>query len=137
MAVLRETGFFSREEIEVNGVRIRPLDVTSRLLFPKWKLTENDRDITVMKIVVEGLKDGNPRRHTFDLLDRYDEASSVHSMARTTGYTATVALRLMSRGLFPETGVIAPEFLGRRRECVEFLLAGLRERGVVYRETMD
>ena len=34
MRALREAGFFSTEEIEVKGVRIRPLDVTSALLFP-------------------------------------------------------------------------------------------------------
>jgi len=35
--VLRETGFFSYEEIDVSGKKIRPIDLTSRLLFPKWK----------------------------------------------------------------------------------------------------
>ncbi len=40
MAVLRETGFFDSQEIEIHGVRIRPLDFTAKLLFPKWKLHE-------------------------------------------------------------------------------------------------
>ncbi len=137
MAVLRETGFFDRDEIEVGGQRIRPLDVTARLLFPKWKLKENDRDVTVMKILVEGVRAGRKMRFTTDLFDRYDAQSGIHSMARTTGYTATTAARLLAGGLYAEKGIIAPEFLGRRPDCVKFLLAGLRERGVVYRETVD
>lgn len=137
MAVLRETGFFSQDEIEVGGVRIRPLDVTAKLLFPKWKMGPADRDVTVMKIVVEGRKDGQDRRYTYDLLDRFDETSGVHSMARTTGYTATVAARMLARGLYADKGVFAPESVGRRPKCVEFLLAGLKERGIVYHETIE
>ncbi|MGD0781492.1 MAG: saccharopine dehydrogenase C-terminal domain-containing protein [Candidatus Aminicenantales bacterium] len=137
MAVLRETGFFSQDEIEVGGVRIRPLDVTAKLLFPKWKMGPGDRDVTVMKIVVEGKKDGRSRRFTYDLLDRFDEAKGVHSMARTTGYTATVAARMLARGLFAEKGVFAPESVGRRPDCVAFLLAGLKERRIVYHETIE
>ena len=137
MAVLRETGFFSQDEIEVGGVRVRPLDVTAKLLFPKWKMGPADRDVTVMKIVVEGKKDGQDRRFTYDLLDRFDEATGVHSMARTTGYTATVAARMLARGLYAEKGVFAPESLGRRPDCVAFLLAGLKERGIIYKETIE
>ena len=33
--VLRESGFFSYDTIEVNGQQIRPVDVTAKLLFPK------------------------------------------------------------------------------------------------------
>jgi lysine 6-dehydrogenase len=137
MAVLRETGFFSQEEIEVGGARVRPLDVTAKLLFPKWKMNPADRDLTVMKIVVEGRKDGRDRRYTFDLLDRFDEKTGVHSMARTTGYTATVAARMLARGIYAEKGLFAPESIGRRPECVEFLLDGLKKRGIVYHETIE
>ena len=35
LKVLRESGFFSYKEIEVNGTMIRPIDMTSKLLFPK------------------------------------------------------------------------------------------------------
>jgi len=137
MAVLRETGFFDQEELEVGGARVRPLDVTARLLFPKWKLEEGEVDLTVMRVVVEGRKDGVKRRYTYDLFDRYDERSGVHSMARTTGYTATVAARMLAGGIFDERGVIVPEWIGKDRAWVDFLLAGLAERGIRYRETIE
>ena len=40
MRVFRETGLFSKEYLEVNGATVRPLDVTSKLLFPLWALTK-------------------------------------------------------------------------------------------------
>ncbi len=136
MKILRETGFFSQEEIDVKGVKIRPVDFTAKLLFPKWKLEDGESDITVMKIMVEGEKDGIRKRYTYDLLDTYDKETKVHSMARTTGYSATMALRMISSGLYNRKGVSAPEFIGRCEECVRFILEGLKERGVVYNETI-
>ncbi len=135
IAVLRESGFFSTDEIEINGTKMRPLDFTAKLLFPMWELAEDDRDLTVMKVIVEGTKNGSPAGYEYDLFDRHDETSGVHSMARTTGYTATVALRMLAGGLYDRKGIIAPEFIGENTGCVEHLLAGLKERGVTYTET--
>jgi lysine 6-dehydrogenase len=137
IAVLRETGFFSQEPVEVNGVRIRPLDFTARLLFPLWKLQPGENDITVMQVIVEGEQGGEKVRYIYDLFDRFDSASNVHSMARTTGYTATAALRMISNGLFRRQGIIAPEFIGQQPECVEFLLKELADRGVVYKHKIE
>jgi saccharopine dehydrogenase-like NADP-dependent oxidoreductase len=137
IAVLRETGFFSQEPMEINGVRIRPLDFTAKLLFPLWKLQPGETDITVMQVVVEGEKGGSKVRYVYDLFDRFDSASGVHSMARTTGYTATAAVRMVSRGLYKRQGIIAPEFIGEQPECVEFLLKELAERGVVYKQRIE
>jgi lysine 6-dehydrogenase len=115
---------------------IRPMDFTSRILFPKWKLREAELDFTVMQVVVEGIKDSRKTRFTYDLFDMYDTVSGVHSMARTTGYTATVTLRMIASGLYARKGISVPEFIGKQPECVKYLLAGLRERGVNYRETI-
>ena len=134
--LLRESGFFSEEAVEVKGVKIKPLDVTSRLLFPKWKLEEGEVDITVMKIIIRGKKDRKAVSYTYDLLDKYDPVSNVHSMARTTGYTATMVLRLLKTGLFKKKGIIPPELIGRHPECVAFVLKGLGERGVNYIENI-
>lgn len=136
MAVLRETGFFDTEEIEIAGVKIRPVDFTAKLLFPRWELKEGEVDITIMQVMVSGEKDGVTREYTWDLLDRYDPETGVHSMARTTGYTATMAIRMLAAGLYDRRGIIPPEYLGERRECVEFLLDGLADRGVVYRSSV-
>jgi saccharopine dehydrogenase-like NADP-dependent oxidoreductase len=136
IAVLRETGFFSTKEMEIDGKTIRPLDVTSRLLFPKWELNQGETDITVMKIIVEGKKDGKQTSLRFDLFDRYDEKAGVHSMARTTGYTATAVTRLMARKLFDRTGVSPLEVIGQKPACVDFILQHLKKRGIKYKKTV-
>ncbi len=136
MAVLRETGFFNKEKVEVNGVLISPMDLTAKLLFPKWELKEGEEDLTIMQVIIEGVKDGQKLRYTYDLLDYYDPETKTHSMARTTGYTATMAVRMLAQGLYTKTGVSAPEHIGKHADCVDFLLDGLDERGVIYGETI-
>jgi len=81
---------------------------------------------------VEGLKDGRPQRHGFDLLDRYDAATRTSAMARTTGYTCTAAVRLVASGRYPRRGISPPEFLGREPGCWPFIRAELARRGVVF-----
>jgi len=137
IATLRETGFFDKSKIAVNGAKIRPLDLTAQLLFPKWKLNKNDKDLTVMRLIVEGKKAEKKLRYTFELLDRHDSSTNTHSMARTTGYTATLALRMIAQGLYDRKGLSAPEFIGQRPECVRYMLRGLENRGVVYKETVE
>ena len=137
MALLRDSGFFSEEPIDVNGTMIKPLDLTAKLLFPQWELKPGEGEFTVMQINVEGMQDGRRIRYRYDLLDRFDHQTGTTSMARTTGFTATVALRMVAEGLYRETGISPPEYMGRQPGCVPYLLKGLSERGVNYRETIE
>ena len=137
MRVLRESGFFSQDEIEIGGVKIKPIDFTSKLLFPTWELKEGDEEFTVMKIIVEGEKDKKKIRYTYNLLDRHDEKTNTHSMARTTGYTATTVVRLLAKGMFDQKGICPPEYIGQKPECVDFVLNGLKVRGVIYHQVIE
>jgi saccharopine dehydrogenase-like NADP-dependent oxidoreductase len=137
MALIRETGFFRQDPVEINGQNIRPIDMTAKLLFPLWKLKPGEVDMTVMKVIVKGKKGGKTLKYTWDLLDKYDPVTTIHSMARTTGYTATVAVRMIADGHYTRKGVTVPEFIGKDPACVKYMLKGLKERGVIYKETID
>jgi saccharopine dehydrogenase-like NADP-dependent oxidoreductase len=134
--LLQECGFFSTEAINVKGQRIRPIDLTTQLLFPMWDL-KDEEDITIMMVTVEGIKDGKKIRYTWELNDQYDQASGIHSMARTTGYTATAAVRLITGGWFTKKGVSPPEYIGFEPACVDFMLKDLAKRGVIYHEKTE
>ncbi len=129
MRILRETGFFNKEPIDVRGQSVRPLDLTAKLLFPMWKPDENEEEFTVMRVVIED----HAKRFTYDLLDRYDKQSATSSMARTTGFTATGAARLVLEGHYSHPGISPPEYLGRKEEHFRFLFRHLEERNVFYR----
>ena len=131
LKVLRASGFFSQEPVEINGVQVRPLDVTAKLLFPKWQLKPGEEDITVMRIVIEG----EGRQLTYHLYDRYDRTTGTISMARTTGYTATAVANLVLSGRYQRVGISPPEYVGEDPENFAFIRQYLAERGVKYELT--
>lgn len=130
MRMLREAGFFSSREIQAASGTVRPRDVTEALLFSAWQFEEGEPDLTVMRIVVEGVKDGREVRHTFNLLDYYNPDTETSSMARTTGYTCTAMVRLVARGLWSEPGLATPEIVGGSEECYRSVREHLDARGV-------
>jgi lysine 6-dehydrogenase len=132
LRVLRETGFFSYEEIEVKGQKIRPIDLTAKLLFPKWQLKPGEEDFTIMKILVSGIENNQKITYDYTLFDRFDKLTQTTSMARTTGYTCTAAVNLILKGNFIEKGVFPPESLGFKKSNFDFILNYLKNRKVNY-----
>jgi lysine 6-dehydrogenase len=137
MRMLRDTGFFNQEPIQVSGVKVRPMDLTSILLFSKWKLNEGEEDFTVMRIIIEGGKEGKRKRYQFDLLDRYDQKTKTTSMARTTGYTCTTVARLLARKKICHIGICPPEFLGQNHNYYRLIMDGLREKDIHFKEKVE
>jgi saccharopine dehydrogenase-like NADP-dependent oxidoreductase len=134
MAILRESGFFGAQPIEVEGQQVRPLAVTAKLLFDQWKLQPGEEDITVLRLELAGRKDGKPLRYTYDLLDSYDRTTGVTSMARTTGYTCAIVARQVLRRQFTQVGICPPEYVGRAEGCYAAFRAELAARNITLHE---
>ena len=130
LRVLRETGFFSYDEIDVKGKKIRPIDLTAKLLFPKWKLKPGEEEFTVMRIRMIGEENGKQKTYQYNLLDRTSKGTL--SMARTTGYTCTAAVHLVNDGKFSRKGICPPEYLGEDESNFSFVVQYLKDRGVHY-----
>ncbi len=137
MRVLRQMGLFSNEPVHAGEATVRPIDLTTRLLFPMWELREGEEDVTVMRVIVEGRGEMGRERHTFELQDRYDRASATTSMARTTGFTCTAVVRLLARGLFSRPGVAPLELIGAEPGCYAFVMRELAARGVLLQESVE
>jgi len=46
-------------------------------------------------------------------------------------------LRLLAKRLFEVKGICPPEYIGQKADCVDFILSGLKERGIVYHEVIE
>ena len=132
LRVLRESGFFSYDEVEVKGVRVRPIDVTAKLLFPKWKLKHGEKEFTVMRIRIEGEEKGLKKKYEYNLLDHTDAVTETLSMARTTGYTCTAAAHLILDGAYDRPGISPPEYIGENEKNFGKIMDHLKMRGVHY-----
>ena len=134
--VLKESGFFGTEKIEVNGRLISPLDFTSKILFNEWKLGESEEEITVMRVTVKGVNaNGQIEEVIYSMHDEYDTKTKTSSMARTTGYTATAAANLFLDGLFSEKGIFPPELVGKHKVCFDYFLNYLAQRNIHYKKS--
>ena len=130
--ILRESGFLDKEPIRVRGAEIRPIELASQLLFPKWKLREDEAEFTVMRIAIRGGGKNESREIIYSLFDRFDSGTGISSMARTTGYACAAAARLVLEGKFKQKGIIPPERVGENLECFTQVMRDLSERGVIY-----
>jgi saccharopine dehydrogenase-like NADP-dependent oxidoreductase len=133
MEQLRDGGFFSEDEIVVNGNPVRPIDVTSAVMLPRWKYEKAENEFTIMRIIVKGIEKKKSVSYQYDLFDTFDFSTNSSSMARTTGFVCTAVATLIAEGMYPQKGIIAPEFLGKEKKCFDFILNYLKERNVNYK----
>ncbi|MEJ5369158.1 MAG: saccharopine dehydrogenase C-terminal domain-containing protein [Bryobacteraceae bacterium] len=125
---LREAGFFAPDILPA-------LTTVARRA---WRFEPGEADLTVMRLLFEGLSpEGAPVRLAMDLIDHYDAANGLLSMARTTGFTATAAARLLLEGRFRRPGVHPPEVLGLDEDLYQALTGMLDERGVRFTESVE
>ena len=112
MQALRDTGFFQKEPVLVDGIRVSPLALTSALLFRSWAPDPDEVEFTVLRVIVEGTVKGSPERHVYDLHDETDHLKQDSSMARTTGFPCAIVARMLALSELTVPGVLPPELLG-------------------------
>ena len=131
MRVFRETGLFSQDRIDVDGGSVKPLDVISKLMFPKWTYEELEEDLTIMRVLVDGTdKAGRSVRHQWDLLDYFNKGAT--SMSRTTALPCAIIARMIANDKITMRGVITPELLGPQSGLVDHVLNELGQRDIAY-----
>ncbi len=131
MQMFLDTGFFSSEPIDLNGVQVRPIDLTAKLLLESWKLGENEEEFTIMKLTFRGTEKDTRKEIVCRLFDRYDPETGFSSMSRVTGFPCTGVSRLLLEGELEHQGICPPEFIGAKPQCFEKILAHLKERNVI------
>jgi saccharopine dehydrogenase-like NADP-dependent oxidoreductase len=136
MRVFVETGFLDGTPVQMEGQSVRPIALTSKLLFDRWRFKEGEEDFTILQVIIEGEKAGKTYRYTYDLLDGYDRKTHTSSMARTTGYTCAIVVRQLMSGLFKQRGICPPEFIGGTPGCYENLLREYEKRGIELHESI-
>lgn len=130
MKIFREVGFFSDTEIEVGGKSIKPIDLTTKLLFPFWSPTKGERDYTILEVFIEGIDGSKKSSHQYFIFDRYDPKDDNSSMARTTGFTCCAAARFFLEGEYNRKGICPPEYLGEDENCYNYVISYLQKKDI-------
>ncbi len=72
----------------------------------------------------------NGKERTSVMTDRYDAATGLTAMARTTAFTTAVTARLAAEGGIREKGVLPLERVARDADAAQFILGEMAGRGV-------
>jgi lysine 6-dehydrogenase len=107
--VLRDLGLLGQEPVAVNGIPVVPKNLLDALLYPRVRLAEGERDLTLFRVEVVGDRQGHRQRYEIEMVDRYDERLGFTSMARTTAFTGSILARMIARGDLRVKGMWTPE----------------------------
>ncbi|MDD4445909.1 MAG: saccharopine dehydrogenase C-terminal domain-containing protein, partial [Eubacteriales bacterium] len=107
-------GFFSTEEIDVNGVTVRPKDVSEKLFQKMWAKKWGLRDMTYLYVVGKGMKDGKFAEKAYELKTYSNEEAGITSMELATAYPISIAAMMVAKDDSGRAGIIDPElyFIG-------------------------
>jgi saccharopine dehydrogenase-like NADP-dependent oxidoreductase len=109
VTVLKELGLLGQAPVDVDGVPVVPKRLVDAVLYPRVRLEPGERDLTLLRVEVLGETRGRRLRRVAEMVDRFDAATGLTSMARTTSFTAASVARMIARGTVPDTGLHHPE----------------------------
>ncbi|MGV3615223.1 MAG: saccharopine dehydrogenase family protein [Fimbriimonas sp.] len=107
MRAFRDLGFWRTDEMEVDGVEVKPRRVFARLL-EEALASDGDRDQCFTRGTAVGLRNGERVRLTVDIYDREDEETGFTSMQRLTGFSIAIHAIALAKGDLP-TGALRYE----------------------------
>lgn len=109
IATLVRLGVASRDEIVVEGTRLRPYDVTSTVIEGLPKPREPELDLDIQRCVMAGEKDSHPVTLRYEAVTWPHKKWNVGGGVVDTGVPPSIAAQWMVKGLVKERGVIPPE----------------------------
>jgi lysine 6-dehydrogenase len=98
-----DLGLCSSEPVEVDGRAVVPRRLLGDLLVRN--LPADEPDIVLVRVEVKG--DGRTLR--YDIIDRYDAATGLSAMMRTTAFPAAIVALMMARGQIETKGALPQE----------------------------
>jgi lysine 6-dehydrogenase len=124
MWCLMKLGLMDSTELAIDGAKIAPRKVLEKLL--EKNLPPSGKDVTLLRIMIEGWKGTESRNIEYELIDYFDDKTGLTSMMRTTSYPAAVTAMMMADGRISKRGVLTPE------RCIppDSFIKELRDRGL-------
>lgn len=129
ITTLHRLGLLSDESVDVGGICSSPRQLIEDLLRQRMSATENIEDLTILTVSASGYRKGEYIKLSASCMDYADVERSLSSMARTTGFTAVSAAKMIDDGIITGSGWLKPHttITGSR---VPILLEYLRLLGV-------
>ncbi len=123
--LLVDLGLASSEEVEAGGARVAPRKLLGELL--NRHLPADEPDLVFIRLEFAGQLTGEGfKRLRYDIVDRFDPATGLSAMQRTTSFPASIVAQMMARGVTTRRGAVPQE------RCIppDAFVAELARRGI-------
>jgi len=127
---VKELGFLSEEPVKGLDCDVAPIDFLDKLLGPQLEYKDDEKDLTAMINIFEGIKDNKKIRLTSTMLIERDLKTGIMAMSKGVGYTVSIAARMIANGDIKEKGVLSP----LKHIPVEKFKNELEKRGITINE---
>ncbi len=124
---LYDLGLFSTKPMKVGATQIAPRELMKKLFLEK--MSGEEPDVTVMRLEAHR----NGRVAAFTMVDKYDSATKLSSMMRTTAWPASVVLQMLVSSEIEKRGAILQE----RDVPAQLFLNEMAARGIAIAYTAD
>ena len=106
MRFLLGLGFAERRKIDVR-THLTYRDVLVRRM--RQRLGGPHADAVLLRVLIQGERDGRPRTLTYEMIDRFNEAEHLTAMERCTSVPAATVAVMLAEGAIPGGGAAPPE----------------------------
>ncbi|MCG7334990.1 saccharopine dehydrogenase NADP-binding domain-containing protein [Sporosarcina sp. ACRSM] len=131
--LLVDLGLLSRNKVVmIDGRPVKIRDVMRELLSPQLRLGDKS-DVVLLRVIVSGIKNGNPVTYEYDLITEKDQTVNETAMARATANTISVVAQMIGNGMITKRGVHPPEQIVPG----ELYIQEMKKRGVVIVEHVE
>jgi len=102
-----EIGLASRRTIKVAEQMVEPRALFKAVL--DKNLSFNEPDLILVRLLIEGEKEGQAKTLIYEIIDRQDSRSGLTAMMRTTSFPATIIAWMAASGKITERGCKSQE----------------------------
>ncbi len=124
---LIDTGFASDKEILVKGMKVKPRDLTAKVM-DRWlpKAGTRINDLEYLRLEFKGRKKGKKKKFILYCLTKSNKKYNVPAGVYDTAVPPSIIAQMIANGKVKERGAVAPE------KCVDYkvFFKELRRRGI-------
>ncbi len=97
-----------RERVLVDGTAVDRKQFLAAAMAPHLQYASDERDVTVVRVEVNGQLNGEPKRLVYQMVDKRDLETGLMSMNRTVGFTVSIGALMIGTGQITKRGLLSP-----------------------------
>ncbi len=96
------------DPVMVDGAAVIPHRFMAAAMAPYLQYADDERDVTLVRVEVKGLKNGEQKHLIYQMVDKRDLETGFMAMNRTVGFTVSIGALMIGSGQLTKRGLLSP-----------------------------